>query len=121
MGYSDRHMSDLQPARDAMVALTTIGNADAAQTLADALVGEQLVACCNVMEVRSTYTWKGALCRDPEFMIVMKTRRELLERLTARLRELHPYECPELIAMPLEAGFAGYLAWLRASTGGSEA
>ena len=109
-------MADLIPGDGAMVALTTIGSADAAQSLADQLVTERLVACCNVLEVRSTYVWKDAVCRDPEFMIVMKTRRELLERLTARLRELHPYECPELIALPVEAGYAGYLSWVRANT-----
>lgn len=109
-------MSELIPGEGAMVALTTIGSAEAAQQLADSLVTERLVACCNVMKVDSTYVWKDALCREPEWMIVMKTRRELLVELTARMRQLHPYECPELIALPIEAGFAGYLAWLRGNT-----
>ena len=110
-------MSDLMPGAGSLVALTTVGSAEAAQKLADALVTERLVACCNVMKVDSTFVWKDALCREPEWMLVMKTRREVLESLQRRLRQLHPYECPELIALPIEAGYAGYLAWLRGNTG----
>lgn len=114
-------MSELMSGAGTMVALTTVGSAQAAQKLADALVTERLVACCNVMKVDSTFVWKEALCREPEWLIVMKTRREMLESLTARMRTLHPYECPELVALPVEAGYAGYLAWVRGNTGGSEA
>lgn len=110
-------MSELLPGTGTMVALTTVGSAEAAQKLADSLVQERLAACCNVMRVDSTYVWKDSLCREPEWMILMKTRREVLENLNVRLRELHPYECPEFIAMPIESGYAGYLAWLRGNTG----
>lgn len=110
-------MSELLAGAGTMVALTAVGSAEAAQKLADALVIERLVACCNVMKVDSTYIWKETLCHEPEWMIVMKTRREVLDDLTTRLRQLHPYECPELIAVPVEAGYAGYLAWVRANTG----
>jgi periplasmic divalent cation tolerance protein len=110
-------MSDLKDAQGAMVVLTTVGNADSAQKLVETLVTERLVACGNVVgPMHSTYTWKGALCRDAEHLIVMKTRRELLETLLGRMRQLHPYECPEFLALPVEAGFAGYLDWLRENT-----
>jgi periplasmic divalent cation tolerance protein len=110
-------MKELQDAQGAMVALTTVGSAEAAQKLVETLVTERLLACGNVVgPIQSTYVWKGALSRDAEFLIVMKTRRELLEPLLARMRQLHPYEVPEFLALPVEAGFAGYLAWLRENT-----
>jgi periplasmic divalent cation tolerance protein len=101
----------------ALVALSTASSADEAAKIVRALVDEQLVACGNIVgPVRSIYRWKGAVSDDPEYMMVLKTRRELLERLTARLRELHSYECPELLALPVEAGYAGYLSWLKENT-----
>ena len=109
-------MADLIPGDGTMLALTTIGSAEAAQKLADALVHERLVACCNLLEVRSTFVWKDALCNEPEIMMVMKTRRELLETLMIRVRQLHPYDCPELITVPVESGYAAYLHWVREST-----
>lgn len=111
-------MSHVAAGGDAMVALSTASSADEARLIATALVEEQLAACANVVgPVTSVYRWKGSLNVDPEYMLVIKTRRELLEGLASRLRELHSYECPELISWPIEAGLTGYLEWLRESTG----
>ena len=101
---------------DAVIVLVTVPNAEVADKLGEALVGERLAACVNVVEgVRSIYRWKGAIERDEELLCVCKTTRAALERLRARVVELHPYEVPEVIALPIEAGHAPYLAWIMAS------
>jgi periplasmic divalent cation tolerance protein len=103
---------------DALVVLVTVPNAETATKLAEALVGERLAACVNVLDgVRSTYRWKGAVERDDEILCVCKTTRDGFERLRARVVELHPYEVPEVIALPIELGHAPYLAWIMASVG----
>jgi periplasmic divalent cation tolerance protein len=72
-----------------------------------------LAACVNVVPgVVSVYRWKGAVCRDGEVMLFIKTRAERLPALREALLALHPYELPELVALPVESGHAPYLAWL---------
>jgi periplasmic divalent cation tolerance protein len=103
---------------DMLVVLVTVPNEETATKLAEALVGERLAACVNVLDgVRSTYRWKGAVERDDEILCVCKTTRDGFERLRARVVELHPYEVPEVIALPIELGHAPYLAWIMASVG----
>ena len=103
---------------DALVVLVTVPNAESAERLAEALVGERLAACVNVVGgVRSTYRWKGAVERDDELLCLCKTTRAGCERLRARVLELHPYELPEVIALPIAAGHAPYLDWITASVG----
>ena len=103
---------------EALVVLVTVPNAEVADTLAAALVGERLAACVNVLGgVRSTYRWKGAVERDEELLCLCKTTRDGFERLCARIVELHPYELPEVIALPVAAGHAPYLDWITASVG----
>jgi uncharacterized protein involved in tolerance to divalent cations len=100
----------------ALLVLVTVPNAETAEKLAQALVGERLAACVNVLDgVRSVYRWKGAVERDDELLCVCKTTRAGFEKLRARVVELHPYEVPEVIALPIEAGHAPYLAWLMSS------
>ena len=101
---------------DALVALSTVGSADDAQRIARALVERRLAACVNVVPgLTSVYAWKGAVETDQELLLVIKTRRARFEALRAALVELHPYEVPELIALPVEAGHGPYLDWLNAS------
>lgn len=96
-----------------VVALSTVGSAEDAERIARELVGRRLAACVNVVGgVVSVYRWKGAVERDEERLLVIKTRAERLEELRQALVELHPYEVPELVALPVEAGHAPYLAWL---------
>jgi periplasmic divalent cation tolerance protein len=103
---------------DALVVLVTVPNAETADTLAEALVGERLAACVNVLPpMRSVYRWKGAVERDAEQLCLVKTTRAGFERLRARIVELHPYEVPEVIALPVERGHAAYLEWLTGSVG----
>jgi periplasmic divalent cation tolerance protein len=102
---------------DALVALSTVGTAEDARRIARALVERRLAACVNVVPgLTSVYSWKGAVESGDELLLVIKTRRTLFEALRAALLELHPYEVPELIALPVEAGDARYLDWLRMNT-----
>jgi len=102
---------------DGVIVLVTVPNAETADKLGEALVGERLAACVNVVAgVRSIYRWKGAVEKDTELLCICKTTRAGFERLRARVVELHPYEVPEVVALPIEAGHAPYLAWISSST-----
>lgn len=96
-----------------LVALSTVGSAEDADRIARALVERELAACVNVVPgVVSVYRWKGAVERDEERLLVIKTRSARLAELRRALVDLHPYEVPELVALPVVAGHAPYLAWL---------
>ena len=97
-----------------LVALSTCPDAASAERLARALVSEGLAACVNRVEgVRSSYFWEGRLQDEPEILLMIKTTAPALAALTDRLRALHPYEVPELIAIPAIAGNEAYLQWVR--------
>lgn len=101
---------------DAQLVFTTLPTADAAVELARALVSEKLAACCNILPAaRSIYLWENKLQDENEVLLLAKTRSDQFERLKARMLELHPYEVPEVIAVPVEAGYAGYLEWMTKS------
>jgi periplasmic divalent cation tolerance protein len=96
-----------------VVALSTVGSAEEADRLARALVERRLAACVNVVPgVVSHYRWQGELQRDEERLLVIKTRAERIGALRDALRELHPYELPELVAFEISAGSPEYLKWL---------
>jgi periplasmic divalent cation tolerance protein len=107
-----------QPAAsDFVVVFVTAPDPDTAASLARALVGEKLAACVNIVPgLRSIYTWQGNLCDEQEVLCVVKTLRELFPALCARVTSLHPYQVPEIIALPIVDGHAPYLAWLRGET-----
>lgn len=103
-----------------LVLLSTAPSADEAARLARALVEERLAACVNIVPgARSIYRWQGEVCDEPEHLLVIKTTPPRREALVARLLELHPYECPEAIALPIVAGAPGYLSWLAEQTAGT--
>ena len=96
---------------------STFPTADKAAEVARTLVTEQLAACVNLVgPVRSIYRWKGEISDDSETLAVIKTTAERFDAMKARLVELHPYEVAEVIAMPVEAGHAPYLAWVEDET-----
>lgn len=101
---------------NAVLVLTTLGaDADAA-ALARTLVDERLAACVNILPVMtSIYRWKGSVEQDREQQVVIKTTATQLAALEGRVRELHPYELPEWLVIPVAAGSAAYLAWLAES------
>jgi periplasmic divalent cation tolerance protein len=98
---------------DVRVVLLTAPDAATAERIATALVEERLAACVNVVPgMRSTYRWEGAVQKDDELLLVAKTRADRLAALTARVRALHPYELPEVLALPAAGGSDAYLAWV---------
>jgi len=89
-----------------------------AEGIAEALVADRLAACVNIVPgITSIYRWQGEMQHDPELLLLIKTRGECYPALEARIRELHSYEVPEIIAVPLQRGSESYLAWLDASVG----
>jgi periplasmic divalent cation tolerance protein len=104
-------------ARDAVQVVLVTAPQDAAHELARTLVGERLAACINVVPgVRSIYRWQGAVEEDDEVLLVAKTRSDRVDALTQRVRELHPYDLPETLALPAVGGSAAYLEWVGAET-----
>ena len=95
----------------------TAPDADVAGRIASTLVDERLVACANILPgLRSIYRWEGRRCDEAEVLCLMKTRLDLFPALRARIVALHPYQVPEIVALPLAAGSAPYLDWVGQST-----
>lgn len=100
------------------VILVTAPDIDLARRLAKAALEAKLVACANIIPaVESHYWWEGKLESSDESLIVFKTRQELIPELERSVREIHPYDTPEFVAIPLTGGSRKYLAWLSDSTG----
>jgi len=101
---------------DAVQVFTTTGKEDDARRIADALVERRLAACVQILgPVTSTYRWQGKIETAGEWLCIIKSRREVYEELEAAVRELHPYDVPEILALPVVAGSGDYLDWLRAA------
>jgi len=101
------------------VVLITVPDAESGKRIAETLVEERLAACANRLPgLLSTYRWQGKVEQAAEELLVVKTREELVEGLTARVRELHPYTVPEIIALPIVAGSQYYLNWIALETRG---
>lgn len=98
--------------------LVTAPDLETAEALGTALVEEGLAACANLVPgVVSLYRWEGAMQRDGEVLLVLKSTARAFEALRARVVELHPYDVPEVLALPVDAGHAPYLAWVRGEVG----
>lgn len=87
-----------------------------AERLAKALVDGRLAACVNITGVQSFYRWEGTVTSEPEHLLIAKTQYRLLDPLVAKIRELHSYDLPEVVAMPIVGGSAPYLDWVREET-----
>lgn len=95
----------------------TVPSRTQAAAIARALVEERLAACVNLVGgVQSVYRWRDKVEENEEVLCLVKTRPELLQALTARVQELHPYEVPEILAFEVAEGSPAYLAWLEEST-----
>ena len=102
---------------DSRVILVTCPDADMAAGLARTLVEEGLAACGNVIPgVRSIYRWEGNICDETEVLLLLKSRLQVYDRLEARIRALHPYATPEILALTPDQGSAPYLAWIAENT-----
>jgi periplasmic divalent cation tolerance protein len=103
---------------DVSFCYVTAGSRDEALSIGRTVVEERLAACANVLGgMTSLYWWQGALEQADEAVLILKTRAELVERLTARIRELHSYACPCVVALPIAAGNPRYLDWIAGETG----
>jgi periplasmic divalent cation tolerance protein len=96
-----------------LLVLTTVARAEDAERIAEALVTRRLAACVNVLPgVRSIYRWKEGVERDEERLLLVKSRADRFDALREAILALHPYEVPEVIAVPIADGSTGYLRWL---------
>lgn len=96
---------------------TAVDSAEAAQQIADLVITQRLAACCWVSgPVTSTYWWQGKVGQAQEWVCTIKTRRERYERLEQVIKANHPYDVPEILAVPILTGNAAYLAWMAAET-----
>jgi periplasmic divalent cation tolerance protein len=103
-------------ATQTVVVLITAPDAEQAGRIARQLVDEGLAACVSVVpQVRSIYRWEGRVEEGAECLMLAKTREDAFEALRARVVALHPYQCPEIVALPIAEGHAPYLEWLRTS------
>jgi periplasmic divalent cation tolerance protein len=103
---------------DAVVVLITAAKEDDAAAIANALVEGRLAGCVNIIrQIRSIYRWQGKLEDEQEVLMIVKSKRELFSDLEKKVREIHPYAVPEIIALPIIDGFEGYLGWLSEETG----
>lgn len=104
-------------ARDFRMVFVMAANEDEAGRIAQALVAERLAACVNIVgPVHSVYRWRGTIENASEYMLVIKTSMRHFSKLERRVRELHSYEVPEIVAVTLAAGSKPYVAWLAEST-----
>ncbi|PPT06508.1 Periplasmic divalent cation tolerance protein cutA [Geitlerinema sp. FC II] len=94
------------------IVLVTASSADEAKAIAKTLVEERLAACVSLTPVRSIYTWQGNIEEDEEWQLVIKTDLMQFDRLASRVCQLHRYDVPEIIAVPIVNGSAAYLDWI---------
>ena len=98
---------------EAMVVFCTFPSAEKARQIGTHLVEKQYAACINMLPgVESFYRWEGKFCHEQEVLMVIKTSRRSFPTMSAELKSLHPYDEPEIVAMPVADGSAGYLSWL---------
>jgi periplasmic divalent cation tolerance protein len=101
----------------AIAILCTAPDTASAERIATALVAEKLAACVNLVPgLTSVFRWEGKVQREPEVLMIIKAPRAGFEAICARVKALHPYTVPELIALPIDASTPDYLAWLTEST-----
>ena len=111
-----------RPSGQFVVVLVTCPRTVVARKLAAALVQHRVAACVNVVpRVESFFRWQGKIERASEALLVIKTRKERFKALRRRVLSLHPYEVPEIIALPVIAGHRPYLTWVAASVSGKDA
>lgn len=100
----------------AIVVVTTVGTEDQANLISRELIARRLAACVNIVPgVRSLYRWKGKICSDGELLLIIKTRSEEYEQVSATIHELHSYELPEILSFSVSRGDRSFLDWIAGS------
>jgi len=103
--------------KDILITFCTCPDEEVAERIARTLVSERLAACANLIPVlASIYRWEDKIARDTETLLLIKTSVTRFDALSARLRELHPYDLPEIIATPIQRGLPEYLQWVSKCT-----
>jgi periplasmic divalent cation tolerance protein len=98
------------------VILTTTGSQQEANQISELLVREKLAACVQSLPITSTYTWEGQLTQDAEWLLLIKTKSDKYKEIEALILAHHSYDVPEIIRVPVEAGYPGYLTWINNNT-----
>ena len=99
------------------VVYVTINSPSSATELAKSIIANELAACVNILPgILSIYKWEGKVLTDTEHLLMIKTRDDLLQSLSAHIKAHHPYSVPEIIAVPIEFGDSAYLEWIKEST-----
>lgn len=102
-----------------VIVFSTAQNEEEAARIGKTVVDDGLAACCNIVpRIRSIYTWKGKIFDEPEVLSIYKTRASLFESLKTRIKALHGYEVPEIIAIDIKDGLPEYLSWINEVTKG---
>lgn len=100
-----------------MIVFVTCGSEEEAYRISKTLVEEYLAACVNILSsIRSIYRWEGKIWDEKEFLLIIKTQKKHFERIEKRIKSLHSYSVPEIIALPIEKGYEPYLRWLFENT-----
>jgi len=100
-----------------IVIYITTGSISEAKKIGHTLVEEKLVACSNIISpIHSIYNWQGKICDDKEALMILKTKKKLFKQIVKRVEELHSYDVPEIIAMPIIEGSSKYLSWVNEET-----
>ncbi|MGI0480852.1 divalent-cation tolerance protein CutA [Geminocystis sp. CENA526] len=94
------------------IVLVTASSKDEASSIARVIIEESLGACVNFMPINSVYRWEGKVCQEEEWQLIIKTDLQFFERLESKIRELHSYDVPEIIAIPITKGSQPYLNWI---------
>ena len=95
---------------------TTTGNRKDAEKIAKKLLENKLAACVQIFPVSSIYRWKGRIDRSREYLCIIKSKRGLYKKIEETIKEIHPYEVPEIISFPISSGSKDYLEWLAEET-----
>ena len=101
---------------DVCVVTTATGSEAEAEALAESLVAERLAACVQVLPMHSVYRWRGKVCREPEWLLLIKTTDDRYSAVERHIRERHGYELPEVLRFPADGGLPEYLQWVAAET-----
>ena len=110
-------MSHADAMKEYIVVLITASSEEEAEAIARGILGARLAACVNMLnKVRSLYWWQGRIGEGKEVLMIVKTKRDLFRKLAEKVKSLHSYSVPEIIALPIIEGSGDYLAWLGEET-----